>query len=254
MTHGKSVVVPVEPTEAMIEAFYHAEGPAGPDRVVSWSVATAMARGNVFRHLDDIFANAYRAMLAAAPAPSSLAGGDVEEALKRLRVLRDQHRHGTAVTDADEYDADELDAILAVITPALSPEAPDWTARTEAAWAENNREEAPVEGAGEVADDCLDAKDGGIILGGTVAREHGADLEALLAENAALRDYGKSAAREAVDYRRKLAEAVGVLRDLSSWFDGAAHNGVWIIRSGDLGVDDAICAARTFLGKEAERG
>lgn len=72
----QSVVVPVEPTEAMIEAFYHAEGPAGPDRVVSWSVATAMARGNVFRHLDDIFANAYRAMLAAAPAPSSLAGGE----------------------------------------------------------------------------------------------------------------------------------------------------------------------------------
>lgn len=78
-----AVVVPREPTQAMIEAFYHAEGPAGPDRIVSWSVATAMARGNVIRHLDDIFANAYRAMLLAAPvSPDS---DLLEEAVGLLR-------------------------------------------------------------------------------------------------------------------------------------------------------------------------
>ena len=58
----------------------------------------------------------------------------------------------------------------------------------------------------------------------------------------------------ATEAERKLAEAVGLLRDLVSWFDGSAYNGAWVIRSGDLGVDDAICAARTFLSKEAERG
>lgn len=125
-----------------------------------------------------------------------------------------------------------------------------------------------IERVREVADDCLDAKDGGIIFGGTVAREHGADLEVLLAENAALRESisrhdrqvsGMLRARLAAENRateaeRKLAEAEGLLRDLASWFDGSAYNGAWVIRSGDLGVDDAICAARTFLSKEAERG
>lgn len=91
---------------------------------------------------------------------------------------------------------------------------------------------------------------------------------ALLAENAALRasvvkandgfeEYERRFYLEqerATEAERKLAEAVGLLRDLASWFDGSAYNGAWVIRSGDLGVDDAICAARTFLSKEAERG
>ncbi|GEM_PF-1208920 len=93
-------------------------------------------------------------------------------------------------------------------------------------------------------------------------------LLSLLAENAALRaerDTWKKLAENgaagaalhidrATEAERKLAEAVGLLRDLASWFDGSAYNGAWVIRSGDLGVDDAICAARTFLSKEAERG
>lgn len=66
--------------------------------------------------------------LSAAPAPE---GGAVK-ALQRLRALRDQARNGTAVSDPDEYDADEIDAILSVIAPApaaLSPEAParEWS-------------------------------------------------------------------------------------------------------------------------------
>lgn len=79
-------LVPVKPTAAMIEAFYHAEGPVGPDRIVSWSVATAMARGNVIRHLDDIFANAYRAMLAAAPAvqPAARESVDLQRAIENF--------------------------------------------------------------------------------------------------------------------------------------------------------------------------
>lgn len=80
-------LVPIEPTSDMIEAFYHAEGPAGPDRIVSWSIATAMARGNVLRHLDDIFANAYRAMLAAAPASPLPEGGGTSHAAGGLDVL-----------------------------------------------------------------------------------------------------------------------------------------------------------------------
>lgn len=64
---GDWVLVPREPTEAMLEAFLHTETPTGPDRIVSWSVATSMARGNVFRHLDETVAGAYHAMLAAAP-------------------------------------------------------------------------------------------------------------------------------------------------------------------------------------------
>lgn len=68
-------------------------------------------------------------LLCAAPAPE---GGAVSDALQRLRVLRDQARNGTAVSDPDEHDADELDAILSVIEPALA-----------------TREEAPAE-AGEI--------------------------------------------------------------------------------------------------------
>lgn len=56
--------------------------------------------------------------LSAAPAPE---GGAVSDALQRLRVLRDQARNGTAVSDPDEYDADELDAILSVIEPSIAP-------------------------------------------------------------------------------------------------------------------------------------
>lgn len=65
--------------------------------------------------------------LIAASAPE---GGAVTDALQRLRVLRDQARNGTAVSDPDEYDADEFDAILSVIEPALA-----------------TREEAPAEAA-----------------------------------------------------------------------------------------------------------
>ena len=135
----QSVVVPVEPTEAMIEAFYHAEGPAGPDRVVSWSVATAMARGNVFRHLDDIFANAYRAMLAAAPAPSSLAGGEVWNPYQitpnDIAAILDENAdcsdHGGGLLNASQLARKIWDAGLA----ALSPEAP---ARSDAVWVERD--------------------------------------------------------------------------------------------------------------------
>ena len=106
---------------------------------------------------------------------------------------------------------------------------------------------------------------GSVLLSASVASEHASDLKALLAENAVLRakiqteiklsvdNYVRATAR-ATEAERKLAEAVGLLRDLASWFDGSAYNGAWVIRSGDLGVDDAICAARTFLSKEAERG
>lgn len=68
---------------------------------------------------------------------------------------------------------------------------------------------------------------------------------ALLAEIAALRDYGKSAAKEALEYRarateaeRKLAEAVGLLRSVQD----------------DFISDEMDHAIRTFLSKEAERG
>lgn len=81
-TPAEGVVVPVEPTSEMIDAFYHAEGPAGPDRIVSWSIATAMSRGNVFRHLDDIFLNAYLAMLAARPAAPTQSAAQTGEVLK----------------------------------------------------------------------------------------------------------------------------------------------------------------------------
>lgn len=53
-------------------------------------------------------------------APVREEGGVVDDALRRLRVLRDQYRNGTAVSDPDEYDADELDAILSAIEPALA--------------------------------------------------------------------------------------------------------------------------------------
>lgn len=53
----------------------------------------------------------------------------------------------------------------------------------------------------------------------------------------------------------RLAEAAGLLEDLSSWFTVHPGRGrAWIVPSGDLGADDAVNAARTFLSKEAERG
>jgi hypothetical protein len=52
--------------------------------------------------------------LFAHPAPAS-APGDKEDALRRLEVMRDQARNGTAVTDPNEWEADELDAILAAL-------------------------------------------------------------------------------------------------------------------------------------------
>lgn len=113
----QSVVVPVEPTEAMIEAFYHVEGPVGPDRVVSWSIATSMARGNVFRRLDDIFANAFAAMLAAAPAPSSLAGGEVAE--KANAIMNSLHPEWSKDHGGEAALGWFMDRLA-----ALSPEAP----------------------------------------------------------------------------------------------------------------------------------
>ena len=96
-------LVPVKPTAAMIEAFYHAEGPVGPDRIVSWSVATAMARGNVIRHLDDIFANAYRAMLAAAPAGQPAAGRETLSKIIRQRLLGVAPDDQEVVLDDDDW-------------------------------------------------------------------------------------------------------------------------------------------------------
>nr|WP_313041255.1 hypothetical protein [Brevundimonas diminuta] len=112
-----------------------------------------------------------------------------------------------------------------------------------------------IERVREVAGDCLDAKDGGIILGGTVAREHGADLEALLAEIAALRggvqsleirrDFYKHnmqrAEARATEAERKLAEANQVIRDIAE--------------TPYTGADWPRSRAATYLaGKEAERG
>lgn len=114
-----------------------------------------------------------------------------------------------------------------------------------------------IERVREVADDCLDAKDGGIILGGTVAREHGADLEALLAEIAALRgehvhlveqkegaeDALFNALSRATEAERKLAEAVGHM----NWMRNFVPT-VWGSTEERLDEIDA------FLSKEAERG
>ena len=92
-----------------------------------------------------------------------------------------------------------------------------------------------------------------------------ASAEALLAENAALRaerdgmveEVSRSQARlhAATEAGRKLAEAVGLLEDLSSWFTVHPGSGrAWSVPSGDLGADDAVNAVRAFLSKEAERG
>jgi hypothetical protein len=51
-----------------------------------------------------------------------------------------------------------------------------------------------------------------------------------------------------------LKEAVGLLRDLASWFDRPQYDAVWIIRAGEQGADDAVNAARAFLSKVEERG
>lgn len=51
-----------------------------------------------------------------------------EDAIKRLRVLRDQARNGTAVSDPNEWQADELDAILAALSQEAEPVA--WRYRT----------------------------------------------------------------------------------------------------------------------------
>lgn len=114
MADTPRVTVPVEPTEEMLDAACN----VGPD-----------TNNGAFSH-DDARA-VFTAMLSAAPAPE---GGAVSDALQRLRVLRDQARNGTSVSDPDEHDADELDAILSVIEPALA-----------------TREEAPAE-AGEAVE------------------------------------------------------------------------------------------------------
>jgi len=126
-----------------------------------------------------------------------------------------------------------------------------WNRRTALASGSGDHAEL-IERVREVAGDCLDAKDGGIILGGTVAREHGADLEALLAEIAALRakrdgmveEVSRSQARlhAATEAERKLAEAVGLL---TRWLNA---------RGETSGPGTVETLTSTFLSKEAERG
>lgn len=119
-------LVPVEPTEAMLIA------------MDTNNAGYRMSQG--FDFLRDVWANA---LAASPPAP---AREGVVKALQRLEVLRDQARNGTPVTDPNEWEADELDAILATLTA---------------------REEAPAEGAEEIAywlNDLLgDDQNGGFI-------------------------------------------------------------------------------------------
>ena len=56
--------------------------------------------------------------------PVEAIGAGREEALRRLTVLRDQARNGTPVTDPNEWEADELDAILAALSPASPARTP----------------------------------------------------------------------------------------------------------------------------------
>lgn len=86
---------------------------------------------------------------------------------------------------------------------------------------------------------------------------------ALLAENAALLDYGKSAAKEALEYRvrateaeHKLAEAVGLLGKIAEhkpFGDGSEYRTDYRIGHDNAG-SYAADLARSFLSKEAERG
>lgn len=200
----QSVVVPVEPTEDMMLA----GALVGPD-----------TNNGQFGY--DDARTVFVAMLAAAPAPSSLAGGIGREQV--LAIVRqfaspswcsvdrlvdtllaalspeapalegvDWQPIETALQDGTKidlwgywpehdrwvrtpdavWDAERCDWKVngfyagayvhpprfthwrAITGPdALTPrhEAPDWTAATEAAWAENNSHEAPAEGAGELA-------------------------------------------------------------------------------------------------------
>jgi len=89
-----------------------------------------------------------------------------------------------------------------------------------------------------------------------IAAANPATVLALLAENAALNDYGRSVAKEALGYRnqateaeRKLAEAVGLLSELEQHVR-AASEGRGHARAGVKSAD----AIHAFLSKEAERG
>lgn len=127
---------------------------------------------------------------------------------------------------------------------------------------------------------------GSVLLSASVAAEHAADLKALLAENAALRNdlakterdfselrdsydrvsnklcveraHGGRETKRATEAERKLAEAVG-LKHLTDGQIFAAINAAVTITRDRNGVDNgAVCISpekfRTFLSKEAERG
>lgn len=102
---------------------------------------------------------------------------------------------------------------------------------------------------------------GSVLLSASVASEHASDLKALLAENAALRakiqteiklsvdNYVRATAR-ATEAERKLAEAVGLLReardDLVAWASETPASDY----AQDMDIPSRIDA---FLSKEAEQ-
>jgi len=87
---------------------------------------------------------ALRVALTAAPVREE--GGAVDA--EAVRVALDQARRGADKAGCDGWRAQEMCRQIAQLLEkalATREEAPDWTARTEAAWAENNREEAPAD-------------------------------------------------------------------------------------------------------------
>lgn len=88
------------------------------------------------------FSNHIRPLLSAAPAPE---GGAVSERLAEIATWTDEEWETVFAHRPDLRD--RMRAAL-----ATREEVPDWTARTEAAWAENNREETPAEAGISVED------------------------------------------------------------------------------------------------------
>ncbi len=117
MADTPRVTVPVEPTEAMMDA----------------------AAKSDWLYKDDPASVIYHAMLSAAPAPEGGAvsiWSDARNVFVRyaeLFAMTERYEEASAIADKA---AREIEAL------APREEAPDWTARTEAAWAENNSEEA----------------------------------------------------------------------------------------------------------------
>lgn len=111
MTTTQSVVVPVEPTEAMLVA---------PDEA------------GVGLYSREVFAKIWSAMLAAAPAPSSLAGGEVERAARTLLAAciadfgdpADYPEDDGWVASGDKGDSAVTFKQMRDLQAALSPEAP----------------------------------------------------------------------------------------------------------------------------------